>query len=202
METEAPLHKSGVLITIFCLSLPIFQPANVAQSHFIWHSLDKSFPCWKATLPFVLAGLNWESSSAFYPCLQWQISMGNCFPGCQKKPFVPWSVIPSSNPSIVIPSHLNQPVPELLKGRVGTTQWNIFNCEFVGFERNSSSWWSQNLGINRNVHDPQLQAGKHLVNKHFFTKKIPKKAIFSLFLSNKWWWKVPLNSCIFLMSKY
>lgn len=105
---------------------------------------------------------------------QWEIASL----AVKKKPFVPWSVIPSSNPSIVIPSHLNQPVPELLKGRVGTTQWNIFNCEFVGFERNSSSWWSQNLGINRNVHDPQLQAGKHLVNKHFFTKKIPKKSHF------------------------
>lgn len=80
METEATLHKSGVLITIFCLPHPIFQPDNVAQSHFIWHSLDKPSPRWKSPFPFILAGLNPQSSSAFCSCLQWQFSMG-----CQKK---------------------------------------------------------------------------------------------------------------------
>lgn len=86
---------------------------------------------------------------------------------------------------IVIPSPSNQSILELLKGGVGTTHGNIFNCEFVEFERNSSPWWAQNLGITRNVRDPQLQAGKHSVNKHFFEKNNPKKAIFSLFLSSK-----------------
>lgn len=164
MGTEATLHKSGVSIAFFCLSHPIFQPDNVAQSHFIWHSLDKSSPCWKPPTSLYFGRIK----SGILQCLLFLPTMAN-FSGkslpCMSKKAICSSeccsrvFIPSSNPVIVIPSPSNQPIPELLKGSIGTTQCNIFNCEFVEFQRNSSSWRSQNLVITRNALDPQLQAG-------------------------------------------
>lgn len=160
METEATLHKSGVLITIFCLPHPIFQPDNVAQSHFIWHSLDKPSPDWKSPFPFILAGLNPQSSSAFCSCLQWQFSMG-----CQKKKKKSHLLLGVlfHKKILWLLFHHHQ-IPSNAFKRA-TTPCNVFNCEFVEFERNSSSWWPQNFGITRNVHDPQLLAGKHSVTK-------------------------------------
>lgn len=182
-----------VLIPSSCLSCSLHgnwgHTAQIRSFNHYFLPSSSHFPAWqRGTIPLYLTFPRQALSSLEIPiplyfgrikpailqCLLFPPTMAIFNGMSKKKPFAPWSVIPGllfHHQILWLLFHHHQIPSRAFKGSRAMTPCNIFNCEFVEFERNSSSWWPQNFGITTNVHDPQLQAGKHSVTRHSLKKK-------------------------------